>query len=317
MKFFLKCLGGLAAFLVLLLAGFVTHANWAVAKMETRAYDDGAPGRYVGYKGHRWHVATKGNPAADPTGAPILLIHGFIASGHESFLTFKDRVAEHRAVIMPDLLTYGYSERVLDPGEHYTLPHTAAAMAAILDELGVSQVDLVGHSYGSFISAQFAIDYPHRVRKVVLMGAMDVLPPTPIERVIQLPLGIGRAVAWHVVAGGPEGYVSMICEYRPDCPAARPARIKDTTDALRAAMYVTRHTPYFAEMPAKFPGLKAPVLVLNGEDDFLIPPEDAKRLTDTLADARLQLISGANHMPYRQKLDETLNAVLDFLQPST
>ena len=73
---------------------------------------------------------------------------------------------------MPDVLAYGRSERVTEPGEHYTLPHTAAAMAAILDELGVERVDIVAHSYGTVITQQFALDYPHRVRKVVLTGSV-------------------------------------------------------------------------------------------------------------------------------------------------
>ncbi len=316
MKLVLKIVGGLFLVLVVLAVGFVIHANWAIGNTETRAYDDGAPGRYVVFEGHRWHVATAGDLANDPTGAPILLIHGFLAPGQMNFRDWKDKLAARRAAVMPDLLSYGHSERVTEPGDHYTLSHTSKALAAILDELGVAQVDVVGHSYGGMVAAQFAADYPARVRRIVFMStSIEGLGRTGQEDVLDLPLGIGRAVAWHVVGGGRFGVVGMACAARPDCGWMSYTHIINNTDSMRAAMRTTRATPDLAALKAKAATIQAPALVLIGDRDFLFSTEGGKRDAANLPNGAFQAIPEGTHMPYLRKSDETLKAVLDFLTP--
>lgn len=315
MKLLARILGGLVALLVIAFVVFVIATNYRIATTETVAYDDHAPGRYITFGGHRWHYLTRGNVAADPTGAPVLMLHGFILSGAESFATLKDRIAENRGVIAPDYLGYGHSERVLTPGEPYEITHTTKAIVALLDELGIAQVDVVGHSYGGVMAAQFALDYPSRVRRIVFM---DAVPYVDISgtKMYETGLGVGRAMAWHIISG-PLSFLGNSCERNPRCTWAPYALIADNTDAMLAAMYTNAHSPVFAALSSRLGEIGAQSLVLNGDNDFLIPQEDARKLADALGNARLQFIAAGGHMPYMRKMDETYKALTDFLQPST
>ena len=67
------------AVVVIALAGFIVDAHLRIAALEIFAADAGAPGRFVTVEGHKFHVATIGDVTADPTGAPLLLIHDFAA----------------------------------------------------------------------------------------------------------------------------------------------------------------------------------------------------------------------------------------------
>ncbi len=298
-----------------LLVFLVIQANVAISGREVLAPEAEAPGRFVVMDGHRLHVATRGDVHGDPSGAPLLLIHGFATPGHATFLPWAEKLTPKRALILPDLLGYGFSERITVPGPYYGQKGQTAAVAAMLDDLGVAQVDVVGHSYGGVIAAQFAIDYPERVRRIIFMDAAIYFPPSRVsEAIIQAPLGIGRTVFWHGFGGGPLSIVSMFCKTRPDCPWMPPTRIKDTTDAVRATMYSQRHYTEGAFTFDDIAKITAPALVLWGEDDILVPVRDGYRLADALK-APLALVPGAKHMPYLQKPDAVADWVMDFLTP--
>ncbi len=167
-KLLLKLAAGTVLVLIAVALGVVLHANFRISKDEVLEIGTNASGRILSVNGHRWHVAIRGN-AVDPARPPILLIHGFIVPGHESLLPWAESLATKRTLILPDLLGYGYSERILEPGSHFTARSYAAGLANILDQLGVARVDVVGHSYGGAIAARLALDYPDRVRRVIFM----------------------------------------------------------------------------------------------------------------------------------------------------
>ncbi len=316
----MAALGGAYAFLLI---GLVIQANVAISNHETltpeaatpeaAAHETNAPGRFVTVEGHRLHVATLGDINADPSGAPLLLIHGFAPPGHTTFFPWAEKLAAKRALILPDLLGYGFSERVTTPGLYYSQKAQAAAIAAMLDDLGVAQVDVVGHSYGGVIAAQFAVDYPQRVRRIIFMDAAIYLRPSPItEAIIQLPLGIGRAVAWHAFGGGP--FSILNCAGQPGCVWTLPTKSKGTIDAVRASMSSHRRYTEGAVGPDDVTKIKAPALVLWGADDVLVPVTDGQRLALVLK-VPFASIADARHMPYRQQPDKVAAWVLDFLNP--
>jgi hypothetical protein len=72
--------------LLVLVVGLVAHANYRIHADETLAIDAVAPGRFISVEGRQQHFVVHGDPAADPTGAPVMFIHGFIVSGHTTAL---------------------------------------------------------------------------------------------------------------------------------------------------------------------------------------------------------------------------------------
>lgn len=315
MRLLLKLVAGGVLILVLIIAGAVIHANWAIARDETRSPAEGAPGRMLTIAGHQWHVLTIGDPGRDPTGVPILLIHGFAVAGAETFQPWARTQLGGRSLILPDLLGYGHSERIPTAGPWYSLNSYSDGLAALLDQLGVAQVDLIGHSNGGTVAAQFALDHPGRVRRIVFIDAGIYVEPSAGERIIQLPLGIGRAVAWHAFGGGPWSINALVCERR-GCNWGDLARVENTTDTLRAMM--RSHREYAGREPLvdRIPQLRAPALVIWGEHDNITPLAHGERLARETR-ARLAVVTGAAHMPHLQRAEEVGQQVRAFLQPET
>jgi len=311
MKRFLKIVVRALLVLLVLIACLVAHANYRIATDETLAIDAQAPGKFVTVEGRRQHFVVHGDLAADPTGIPIMVIHGFIVSGHESMLPWATDKLKGRSLILPDLMGYGYSQRDTTPGEWSSPKSHARYLAAMLDDLGVDKIDIVGHSYGNAIAARFALDYPHRVRRIVFISPGLYIEKSATEAVIQTPI-LGSALAWHMIGGGPYSFVGRRCRNTPDCPSMRPAHIRDTTNTLRAMMYLSRHSTVLEDLYAEIPRLTTPSLVLWGENDWIVPRSAAERLArDTHAE--LVALPGCWHMPFMDKPDEVAQRVLDFL----
>jgi pimeloyl-ACP methyl ester carboxylesterase len=312
MKRFLKFFSRLLLVLLVLIVGVIVHANYRIHADETLAIDAQAPGQFITVEGRQQHFVVHGDLAADPTGAPIMAIHGFIVSGHESLLPWAVDKLQGRSLILPDLMGYGYSGRDPKPGDWSTPKSHARYLAAMLDHLGVAKVDIVGHSYGCAIAAQFALDYPQRVRRVVYISPGLYTERSASEVVIQTPI-VGSALAWHMIAGGPLSFVGRRCRNTPDCPSMKPAHIRDTTDTLRAMMYTSRHTTALEDLYADIPRLTTPSMVLWGEKDWIVPRSVAERLArDTHSE--LVVLPNAWHMPWRDNPDEVARRVLDFLR---
>jgi pimeloyl-ACP methyl ester carboxylesterase len=309
----MKILAGLALVLVIFCAGVVIHANIEIAREETRSPADGAKGRMIAVAGHQWHVLTVGTPGADPTGAPILLIHGFAVAGAETFQPWAGTQLHERSLILPDLLGYGHSERIPAVGPWYGLKAYSDALAEMLDRLGVAKVDLVGHSYGGAVAAQFALDHPDRVRRIVFIDAATYVEPSAAEGIIQLPLGIGRAVAWHAFGGGPWSINALACE-RVGCRWGDLARVANSTDTLRAMMRSHRLYPGSPPLADRIPQLRAPALVIWGEKDRILPLADGRRLARETR-GRLVVIKDGPHMPYLRAGEAVGKAVREFLEP--
>jgi pimeloyl-ACP methyl ester carboxylesterase len=316
MKRTLRVLGWMLGLVVLAVAGVIAQANYAIGKYETENIAARAPGRFLTIEGRQQHFVTVGDLQSDPTGAPILMIHGFIISGQAEMQPWATQnLGAHRSLILPDMMGYGFSQRDTMPGEWSSPKSQARYLAGLLDQLGVDQVDVLGHSYGA-ISARFALDYPQRVRKVVYLNPGLYLPKTSTEAVIEMPLGIGRALTYHFLGNGPYGFPARLCGRQPDCGAARPARVRDTTETLRALLYFNRHSTALEDLYAEIPSLRTPGLILWGKNDPFVPFAYGERFARE-SGALFELRPGAGHLVWLNEPDETTRRILEFLQPTS
>ena len=300
---------------VLLLAGIViaaiVHANLQIARLETRTPDEGAPGRMLTIDGHRWHVVVDGDPVQDPTGAPILLVHGFAVAGLQTFEPWASEQLRGRSLILPDLLGYGHSERIPTAGPWYSLQGYSDGLVALLDQLGVRQVDIVSHSFGGSVALRFALDHPERVRRIVFISAAIYVEPSVAEGIVQLPLGIGRAVTWHAFGAGPWSINVLGCRDR-GCQWSELAKIRDTTDTLRAMMRSTREYPGAEDLMRDLPGLRFRPLVIWGRRDNIVPLAQGERLAAATG-GRLVIIDNSVHMPHLREPERVGGLVREFL----
>jgi pimeloyl-ACP methyl ester carboxylesterase len=310
MRLLIKVVAGVFLLVLIAALAVVLHANYRISQDEVLENGANAPGRLLMVNGHQWHVRQLGK-ALDPTKPPLLAIHGFIVPGSQSLMPWLDSLATDRALILPDLLGYGYSERILESGPHFAAKNYAAGLANILDQLGVAQVDIVGHSYGGAIAARFALDYPDRVRRIVFMNSpIYYLEPSAGERIIELPLGIGRALAWHMMGSGPVSFSNQICQNKA-ATCTTPTRIKGTTDTVRAMMASHRGAADNESIVRDIGKIKNRSLVVWGEKDGIFPVDYGQRLAKGL-NTRITIVPDARHTPFLGQPAATTKLVSDF-----
>ena len=104
------------------------------------------------------------------TGPPVVLLHGGGpgASGVSNYSRNIEPLAQHFRVIVPDMPGYGRSAKGVDGSDPFG--YLADHIRGMLDVLGIDRAHLVGNSYGGSCALRLALDTPHRVDKLVLMG---------------------------------------------------------------------------------------------------------------------------------------------------
>ena len=131
----------------------MTTTNWTS--------DATGTGEYASVNGIDLYYETHGS------GRPLVLLHGGLGSG-EMFGPVLPSFTDHRQVILVDLQGHG---RTADIDRPIDVRLMADDVAALIEHLGLDDVDLVGYSLGGGVALQTAIRHPERVRRLVAASA--------------------------------------------------------------------------------------------------------------------------------------------------
>jgi len=124
-------------------------------------------------------------PTGAANGKTVLLFHGKNFSGFYWEPTIEFLAQQGFRVIAPDQLGFGASSR---PDIHYSFHQMAQNTKALLDHLGIKQVDVIAHSMGGMLGVRFTLLFPETVEKLVLenpIGLEDyrkLVPYSPLEQ---------------------------------------------------------------------------------------------------------------------------------------
>src|SRR4051794_5176982 len=126
-------------------------------------------------------------------GPAVVLLHGYGETG-DMWAPLAAELARDHTVVAPDLRGIGLSSR---PESGYDKKTQARDIAGVLNALGIEKADLVTHDIGNMVGYAFAVQYPARVPRFVIMDAP--LPGIgPWEEILKNPL------LWHFRFGGPD-----------------------------------------------------------------------------------------------------------------
>jgi pimeloyl-ACP methyl ester carboxylesterase len=217
-------------------------------------------------------------------------------------------------VVRLDLPGYGLTGPV--PDHDYTAARHARVVAALLDQLGIARADLAGNSFGGRIALTLALAHPHRVRKLVLVDAAGLRgqQPPAIFRLMRTPV-LNRLLTvatprWVVKKNVLEVYgdPSRVDEALVD-------RYYDLTRAEgnRTALRDRLNGPPEPDLDERLGELRAPVLLLWGEQDRWIPRSFAERFRAGIAGAKLVTYPDAGHVPMEEVPEATAAEAARFL----
>jgi haloalkane dehalogenase len=251
------------------------------------------------------------------SGEAVVLLHG-IPTWSYLYVDVIPRLSPHCRVIAPDFLGHGWSDR-RDRFDR-SLPAQAAAVLALLDELGIERATFVGHDTGGGVSLILGIEHPDRVERLVLTNAV-AYDSWPIEDMVALGDPSWRAkpvgeVAEFVAEGLPDGI------HRPDrlTPefvegiVAPYANAEGALSLIRNASSLnTNHTMALVD---RHQLISAPTLLLWGRHDPWQPLSDAVKLSQEIPDSRLVPVDASHWIPYDAPA-EFSDAIVEFMQQSS
>ncbi|GAC1323599.1 MAG: alpha/beta hydrolase [Mycobacteriales bacterium] len=280
------------------------------------------PGADVVVDGTRLHVVTHGRPE----GLPILLVHGLPTSSYLWRDVMRDLGHDHRT-IAADLIGLGASER---PAYHrYDLGSQALLLLALLDQLRLDRVVIVGHDLGGGVAVHLAALAPERVAGLVLVDApvhADVWPVPPVLPMLAPGLGAAYvaglrrapALAGAVLArslgatGTSPGrleprelahYLAPLLSAAGGRGLLRLVRAVDMS-AVEASWQLVRTAP-------------PPVLVLWGEHDRLHSPAYGRRVVGELAGASWVPVAEAGHLLPQERPERVAEELAGFVAELT
>ena len=254
--------------------------------------------------------------AGDVNAPAIVLIHGFASSTLVWSKVFLKLAAAGYRVIAPDMLGHGYSAKPRT-GE-YTIAGQAKLILRLLDSLGISRATFVGSSYGGAVAATCALDYPERVEKLILVGAVNNNRPlafalmrlfgSPVFGDVVSPLLIGsRRLLRRRMKQVYDRHSWVLDERRVDARHL-PLRAAGTHRAI-----IRTVRGWDAERISREAHLiKQPVLLLWGETDREIPVADGERLHAEIPGSRLIVFRSCGHLPHEEYPEAFLEVVTDF-----
>ncbi|MDT7551895.1 MAG: hypothetical protein QOI16_431 [Pseudonocardiales bacterium] len=217
-------------------------------------------------------------------GGVVLLLHG--GGGPMTVAGFGDHYATERQarVLVP---RHPGVDGTTRPDQIPTIRDLARLYTALLAELELNDVTVVGNSIGGWIAAEIAVLADPRVSRVVLVDAVGlVLPEAPIVNFF----GLTMNQVFDLSYADPDAF-------RMD-PTALPAQQQAVMAANRETLRVYGGTSMAdPTLLDRLPQAKANALVVWGAADRIVPPAHGHAYTDALPHARFELIENAGHLP--------------------
>jgi pimeloyl-ACP methyl ester carboxylesterase len=254
--------------------------------------------------------------AGDKHAPAMVLIHGFASSTLVWSNVFLKLAEAGYRVIALDMLGYGYSAKPRN-GE-YTIAGQAKLLVRLLDRLGIPRAIFVGSSYGGAVAATCALDYPDRVEKLILVGAVNNNRPLAFTLMrlfgarvfgdVVSPLLIGsRRLLRRRMKTVYDRHSWVLDERRVDARHL-PLRAAGTQRAI-----IRTVRGWDAERISRDAHLiKQPALLLWGENDLEIPLADGERLHAVIPGSRLIVFLDCGHIPHEEYPEAFTNVVIDF-----
>jgi len=246
------------------------------------------------------------------SGEPLMLIMGLSYPScmwHRSRPVFAKR---YRTIALDNR---GVGQSDVPPGV-YSIALMASDAAAVLDAAGVQAAHVFGTSMGGMVAQEFALQYPSRVRSLIL-GCTAAGGPHSVKAESAALQALTRRDL------PPEESKEAIIPFIYDAATSR-ERI-DEDMAIRMKWYPTLQG-YAGQLQGIFgweaysriAQIPARTLVIHGETDRLIPPANAKLIAERIPGAKLVLIPHASHIFETDQPGATHHAILEFLaaQPS-
>lgn len=240
----------------------------------------------------------------DMTAPPLMMMHGFGFSG-AMWYPNAPALARNYCIYAPDVpdqLGLSELEKPLQTRENY-----AAWLGELLDALGIPQAPFVGHSYGGWLSVNFALSNPQRVTRLSLIAPAATFTPLALQFYLR------------GILGGSTGNAAIIYSMIEWMTTQRPVRGMEIVEQFKIGLQ------NMAQLPAGFPGvytpeefqtLKMPVQLIIGDHEVVYnrsPRRVVEMAHNLLPGIQIDMINDGGHAVCIDQAEATNAALLRFL----
>ena len=302
---------GLLAILIALLFGYRD-----IPLEDLKAKYAPAPSEFASIDDMEVHFRDEG---ASADSIPIVLIHGTGSSLH-TFDDWTNSLKERHRVVRMDLPGYGLTGPF--PHRDYSIEKYVTFLKHFLDKKGIHQCILGGNSLGGQIAWRFTVAHPQMVQRLILIDAAGYpyqpkseplafkVATIPIVKnlfTFITPKSVARSSVENVYADKSKVTEDLSTRYFE--LTLRPGNRQAFIDRFASE---NKRNAY-----KRIPDILQPTLILWGDQDLLIPVENAALFHRDLPNDTLVILENSGHVPMEESPTRSLEAVIAFLQKET
>lgn len=302
-----KALKYLGVITVILLIIIFSQYRSDISVNELKPLYTNTESKFIEVDGMQVHYRIEGN------GPPLVLLHGTAASLHTWEGWVKELKGEFR-IISLDLPAFGLTGP--NPTHDYTIKYYVDFLHRFMDRIGIYQFDLAGNSLGGQIAWNYALAFPHQVKKLVLIDAAGyslnrkipfvfTLARTPVVKELFAKITPKFMIKKSIldVYGNDELVTDELVE----------RYYKFTLRAGNRQAFIDRANTTFTYQTERIPEITTPTLILWGEDDQWIPLEHGRLFNKEIPNSQLITYPGVGHVPMEEAPTKTAEDARAFL----
>ena len=236
------------------------------------------------------------------SGEPLLVLHDEM--GQPGWLQLHEELAKNYTVYAPSLPGFGVTDRL---DWVMNVRDIATWNLWAMEDMGLSNPNVVGFSLGGWIAAEMATQSPGAFRKMALAAPAGILPPT--GEILDMFLIVSREF---ITAGFQDPSSAAFQTVCPDEPT--PEQVEMWETAREEACRLTWR-PYMHDrsLPYRLGRLKnLPSLIVWGRNDAVVPPSAGEVYNASIAGSRLVTLENCGHRIDVEKTDELVAHLREF-----
>lgn len=242
---------------------------------------------------------------------PVLLLHGLGASSI-SWLSTIVGLGKSRRVIAPDQIGHGRSDK---PSLKYRVTDFVDYIEEFVDQLRLSQIDIIGNSLGGWIGARLAIKRPDLVKKLVLVAAGGLKPSSEFRREIEkfdFTMSSLSSTRFMLEKSfyNKQRYASTFTTtltyiFR---------RVSGNQEIIRTIIKSADEPSEWIDK--KLEKIEAETLVLWGREDRILPIDFVEKFAQGIPNVKVEILENCGHVPQIERAKDFNRLVEEFLKSS-
>ena len=244
----------------------------------------------------------------DGRGQPVVLLHGWI----NSWAVWRETMiylAERRRFKVYALDFWGFGESAKETGAPFRVGAYVSMVEQFMEEMGIQQAPVIGHSMGGTVSLSLTLKNPELVRKVAVVGSPVVGSSLHLllkmgsiswiaNTLFRIPAML-RLVVWFVLAGDSQEVQHMI--------------FRDVSRASAESFFRSIGDLWRTDLRSRVGQIEAPTLGIYGIHDNIVNPNQGRALLTGVPHAQIAMLSKSRHFPMLDEPDLFRQTLLDFL----